>query len=82
MVDAGFEPGTAAAAVWSATNEPPHLHRMVMLVWIRVLNTDPDPYADLDPELCHEVYFYKLLINRWVSTSLLGIFRIFAMKKS
>ena len=27
--DAGFEPGTTASAVWSATNEPPHLHLMV-----------------------------------------------------
>ena len=24
--DAGFEPGTTASVVWSATNEPPHLH--------------------------------------------------------
>ena len=25
VVDAGFEPGTSASEVWSATNEPPHL---------------------------------------------------------
>ena len=24
--DAGFKPGTSASEVWSATNEPPHLH--------------------------------------------------------
>ena len=25
VVDAGFEPGTSAPAVWRATNEPPYL---------------------------------------------------------
>ena len=48
MVDAGFEPGTSGPEVWRATNEPPHLLKILLALSFK---RDSDPKQIIpDPE--------------------------------
>ena len=59
--DAGFEPGTFAWEVWRATNEPPHIHKLITTSFL-VRNVT---FSSMEYWLCNmgSLYFLRSIIG-------------------